>query len=102
MANEVFHFMVEFTMPTILTNRFTSLIPEQRALVNSYFTDGCLVSYSVSLEKSKVWAVFVAETEEEVLTLIKAMPLTRFMSHTINILTFYNVLTSRLPSFSVN
>jgi muconolactone delta-isomerase len=102
MANEMYHYMVDFTMPAVLTERFTSRIPEQRALVNRYFTDGNLVSYSVSLEKSKVWAVFIAETEEEVAALVKAMPLTRFMSHSISILTFYNVLTSRLPSFSVN
>ncbi len=102
MANEVYHYMVDFTMPAVLTERFTSRIPDQRALVNKYFTDGKLVSYSVSLEKLKVWAVFIAESEEEVLELIRAMPLTRYMQHDISVLTFYNILTSRVPNFSMN
>ena len=102
MANEVYHYMVDFTMPAVLTERFTSRIPDQRALVNKYFTDGKLVSYSVSLEKLKVWAVFIAESEEEILDLIRAMPLTRYMRHEISVLTFYNILTSRVPNFSMN
>ncbi len=102
MANEMYQFMVDFTMPNILSDRFTNRIPEQRAIVNQYFADGKLVSYCVSLEKSKVWAIFNAETEEEVRTLISLLPLTRFMSFDICPLAFYNVQTTKVPSFSVN
>lgn len=102
MTNDVYHYMVDFTMPEVLTERFTSYIPEQRAMVNKYFSDGKLVSYSVSLEKLKVWAVFVAESEEEVVKLIRAMPLTRYMRYDISVLTFYNIMTTKVPNFSVN
>jgi muconolactone delta-isomerase len=102
MENEMYQYMVDFTMPTALSERFTNRIPEQRAVVNQYFADGKLVSYCVSLEKAKVWAVFNAETEEDVKSLIIALPLTRFMRFEICPLTFYNVLTAKVPKFSVN
>ena len=102
MAKDIYQYMVAFTMPDLLTERFQQLIPEQRALVNEYFSDNVLVSYAVSLETGKVWAIFNGKDEEEVKVLITAMPLTRYMTFTIHFLTFYNILTAQLPNFSVN
>ena len=102
MPNDSNQYMVDFSLPTQLTERFTSRIPEHRAMVNQYFTDGKLVTYAVSLEGGHVWAVFNADSEDEVLTLIRALPLTRFMQYVISPLTFYNILTSNVPHFSVN
>lgn len=102
MPNDATQYMVDFSLPTVLTDRFTNRIPEQRAKVNDYFASGKLVSYAVSLESAKVWAIFNADSEAEVLTLIRAMPLTRFMQYVICPLTFYNILTTQVPHFSVN
>ncbi len=98
----MFQFMVEFTMPPVLNDRFTSTIPAQRTKINQMFSSGKMVSYAVSLENSKVWAVFNAETEGEANELARELPLTKYMSFKINPLTFMNVLTARVPSFSVN
>lgn len=94
--------MVDFSLPTSFSDRFTSRIPEQRAKINEYFAEGKLVTYAVSLESAKVWAVFNADSEAEVLVLIRAMPLTRYMEYVICPLTFYNVLAVKVPLFSVN
>ena len=102
MPNDSAQYMVDFSLPTVLTDRFTNRIPEQRAKVNDYFVEGKLVSYAVSLESAKVWAIFNAESEVEVLNLIRELPLTRFMQYVICPLTFYNVLTTQVPLFSVN
>ncbi len=102
MPNDATQYLVDFSLPTVLTDRFTNRIPEQRAKVNDYFVEGKLVSYAVSLESAKVWAIFNADSEAEVLTLIRAMPLTRFMQYVICPLTFYNILTTQVPHFSVN
>ena len=102
MAKDIYQFMVDFTMPELITERFTGRIPEQRAMVNDYFGENILVSYAVSLEKGKVWAIFNGDSEEEIKSLVTAMPLTRYMTYTIHILTFYNLMTAQLPSFSVN
>ena len=102
MAKDIHQFMVDFTMPELITERFTRRIPEQRAMVNDYFGENILVSYAVSLERGKVWAIFNGDSEDEVKMLVAAMPLTRYMTYTINILTFYNLMTAQLPAFSVN
>ncbi|MBL7814538.1 MAG: hypothetical protein JNL70_05995 [Saprospiraceae bacterium] len=102
MPSDTQQYMVDFTLPTQLSERFTSRIPEQRAMVNDYFSEGKLVTYAVSLESAKVWAVFNADSEAEVLALIRALPLTRFMQYVICPLTFYNILATQVPHFSVN
>jgi muconolactone delta-isomerase len=50
----------------------------------------------------KIWAVFNAETETEANDLARELPLTKYMSYKVSVLTFMNVLTARVPSFSVN
>ena len=102
MENEMFQFMVEFTMPPVMNDRFTSTIPAQRAKINQLFGTGKLVSYAVSLENAKVWAVFNAETEGEANDLARELPLTKYMKFVVSPLTFMNILTARVPSFSVN
>jgi hypothetical protein len=54
MATGMYQFMVDFKMPSVLNERFTNRIPEQRALVNQYFEEGTLVSYGVSLENARI------------------------------------------------
>ena len=89
-------------MPPVLNDRFTSTIPAQRAKINQMFSSGKIVSYAVSLENLKVWAVFNAETEGEANELARELPLTKYMKYAVNPLTFMNILTARVPSFSVN
>ena len=102
MPNDATQYMVDFSLPTVITDRFSNRIPEQRAKVSAYFANGKLVSYAVSLEGGKLWAIFNADSETEVLALIRAVPLTRFMQYVINPLTFYNIVTNQVPHFSVN
>jgi muconolactone delta-isomerase len=98
----MYQFMVDFKMPALLTERFTSRIPEQRAMVDQYFIEGKLASYGVSLENARVWAVFNANSATEALALARSLPLTRMMQFDIMPLTFYNVVTAHVPDFSVN
>ncbi|RMG84214.1 MAG: hypothetical protein D6714_08390 [Bacteroidetes bacterium] len=95
-------FMVDFTLPEILTDDFMSLIPHQRARVNHFFSEGILVNYAMSLDESKLWAVFNADSEAEVLELVLQLPLTQFMEVRISMLTFYNTSQEPTPAFSMN
>ena len=95
-------FMVDFTLPEVLSEEFMNLIPTQRHEVNKLFIEGILVNYMLSLENAKLWAVFSAESEYEVLQIIEALPLTRFMTHQISMLTFNNTAPEMVPSFSMN
>lgn len=103
--DENMQFMVDFTIPLSIQDqpKFQHLIPQQRSVINNYFMSGRLVSYALSLEKSRMWAVFNAKSEEEVITLVEKLPLTRYIrDYEISILTFYNIISNTIPAFSVN
>ena len=94
--------MVDFTLPQDLNNEFISHIPLQRNFVEKLFLQGKLLNYSLSLENSKLWAVFNADSEVDVLELVSKMPLSPFMKIKISALTFYNALSNPAPVFSYN
>lgn len=97
-----YQYMVDFTLPEVLSDEFMTLIPYQRARVNQFFNEGKLVNYALSLETSKLWAVFTANSEMDVMELIADLPLTKFMKVQISMLTFYNTAQENMPAFSLN
>lgn len=96
------HFMVDFTLPEELTDEFFDLLPYQDYVVNKYLANGKLVSYALSLENAKLWAIFSASSELEVRTMLLEFPLTRFMQLEINLLTCYNAMHTGHAQFSLN
>ncbi|MCF8245480.1 MAG: hypothetical protein K9J37_13395 [Saprospiraceae bacterium] len=97
-----YQFMVDFTLPKVLSEEFLRQIPHQRAKVNKLFRDGKLVNYALSLDNSKIWATINANSELDVLQFISQLPLTRFMKYQINLLTFYSAVNADSPVFSMN
>mgnify|MGYP000882272457 CR=1 FL=1 len=95
-------YMVDFTLPSKLSDDFVSLIGEQRAKVNQLFMQGVLVSYSLALENGKLWAIFRAESEADLLETVMQLPLTSQMKLRYHELTFYNAAHSYMAAFSVN
>ena len=68
-------YMVEIGLPHYFSQEFMALIPEQRALVNELQSDGVIHSYSLSLDRSKLWVVMVAESPEEVDDILESFPI---------------------------
>jgi muconolactone delta-isomerase len=99
---EKIQFMVAFRLPTVITEKFSRLIPKQRALVNDYFSEGKLTSYCVSLETAQMWAIFNAHNQTDVIELLTRLPLTRFTTYEISELTFANLVSVGMPQFSLN
>ncbi len=97
-----YHFMVDFTLPDVLTEDFMNQIPFQRAAVDRFFKEGKLVNYALSLENSKIWAIFNASSEMNVMDMIADLPLTPFLEVEISMLTFYNSMHQEMHSFSMN
>lgn len=94
-------FMVGFTFPGELSEEFMDMIPYQRAVANRYFSEGKLVNYALSVEAARIWAVFNARTEMEVMDMLLDFPLTRFMEVEICLLASFN--SGEFPnSFSLN
>lgn len=97
-----FHFMVDFTLPNVLSAEFMDLIPEQLSHVDQLFNEGCLVNYMLSLDDAKLWAVFNANSEYDVMQMIAELPLTQFMDVKISQLTMHNAKKENMPVFSMN
>ncbi len=97
-----YQYMVDFTLPDSLPDDFMNMIPHQRAAVNRFFKEGKLLNYSLSLEHSKMWAVFSANSEIDVLDMIADLPLTEFMDIQISMLSFFNTSEKEIPQFSMN
>lgn len=95
-------YMADFTLPTELPEEFVNNIPRQRAAVNRLLGEGKILNYALSLENSKLWVVFAASSEAELMEMVQRLPLTRYMKVRISELTFYNTSNSFSPAFSVN
>lgn len=102
MDNNLIQYMVDFTLPTDLPEEFVSKIPQQRSMVNRLLTEGKILNYALSLENSKLWVVFAAASEADLMEIVHRLPLTRYMKVRVNELTFYNSVNSFIPAFSVN
>lgn len=94
-------YMVEFELPEVFTEEFLSLIPRQRNVVNQMLGDGILKSYSLSVDRSRLWAVVFAESEFETMEIITQLPLTDYMMPYISELMFYNS-SEMAMQFSLN
>lgn len=95
-------YMVDFTLPSELSEEFVSSIPRQRSAVNKLLGEGKILNYALSLENSKLWVVFSASSESELMEMMEDLPLTRYMKVSISELTFYNASNPYAPVFSVN
>ena len=95
-------FMVDFSLPNELCEEFFDLIPYQRAVINKYFCEGKLLNYSLSIENAKLWAIFNAGSEMEVMEMIVDFPLTKFMTVQISTLALCELPTGTPPEFSLN
>ena len=93
--------MVEFELPEVFDKKFMSLVPKQRSVVNKLLTSRKLKSYSLALDRSVLWAVFVAESEFEVLEMIAEFPLAEYLTPYVSELMFNNT-ESQVLQFSLN
>lgn len=93
-------FMVEFSIP-YLTEVMINLIPKQKEAIKDLFMDTKLVSYTVSLDRTKVWALFLAHDTQELEESISYLPLTMYMKYRFHELMFHNTV-HLIPTMSLN
>jgi muconolactone delta-isomerase len=102
MDNNLIQYMVDFTLPTDLPEEFVNKIPQQRSMVNRLLSEGKILNYALSLENSKLWVVFAAASEADLMEIVHRLPLTRYMKVRVHELTFFNAHNAFVPAFSVN
>jgi muconolactone delta-isomerase len=93
--------MVEFELPKLMDQSFMALIPDQQRMVMKLFKKGILKTYTLSLDRSKLWSVVAANSEFEVLEILNKFPLISYMRPQIIPLMFHNE-SSPVYQFSLN
>jgi len=94
-------FMVEMELPKVFDEKLIALVPKQRNTVNKMLAKGKIKSYSLSMDRSMLWAIFVAESEFEVLEMISEFPLAEYVTPYITELMFTNT-ENQVLQFSLN
>lgn len=93
--------MVEFDVPETLSEDLLDLIPEQREAIDLLFSGGKLLSYTVANDRTRVWAVMIAGSESELISIIDELPMTPYMDYDYSELIFYNTV-HLMPAMSLN
>jgi hypothetical protein len=95
-------YLVDIDFPEAPDDEFISLIPSQRAMINTHMQSGIVTSYSLSIDRSKLWVTIVAESEQEVGDILATFPLIGYMVYSIHKLAFHNTAQYSMPPLSLN
>lgn len=97
-----YDFMVDFTIPSSLTDEFIERVPRQRKLIEKYMKNKKILSYALSLESQRMWIMFQVHSEFELMQLIAALPLTPLMEFEIAPLAVVNVANNTHNEICLN
>ena len=86
-----------------LVEEIVATIPLHREYVNKLFADGRLLSYSVSMQRTTIWCVLNAESEQEAMEMVIAFPLAKYFTDvSCHALLFHNMQPESMPGISLN
>ena len=94
-------YMVEFLVPFPFPVDLQMMIPQQRMAVHELFLAEKLLSYTLAIDRKKLWAIFLANDLEELTVHINTLPLSPYMTHEYTELMFYETV-QYIPSMSLN
>ena len=96
------HFIADIDLINPYSEAFISLVPFQREKIDEMMATSVIVSYSLALDRSKLWVTFIAENEQDVYEHIATFPLVEFMDPTVSELAFHNSISNNFPVISLN
>lgn len=89
--------MIDVDLPLVIGQEFISLIPHQRAHINHLMEQGIVLSYSLSIDRSKLWIVLRAKGEGHAMKIMEKMPMYSYFQVTAFPLAFHNHVSLGLP-----
>jgi muconolactone delta-isomerase len=95
-------YMVEVILPDFFDEHFVSLIPEQRAYVDTLMMEGVITGYSLQMDRTKLWVTFNAKSEAMVRKLVRSFPIIDYIDFSVTELAFHNQASFIVPSLSLN
>ena len=94
-------FMVDINLPK-LTKELISLIPSQIAVTNKLMKSGKLSTYTLSMDRTKLWVMIKAESENEAIEVLRTFPIYPYIDFYIYKLAFNNTVSFLIPKVSLN
>ena len=95
-------YLFQIELP-VFSEEMLSIIPGHRLHITRLFSEGRILSYSVSLNRDAIWCVINAEDQQEAMEQIVAFPLYPFfIDVTCTALLFHNTLPASLPGIFLN
>ena len=95
-------YMLDIDLPEYFDSDFIALIPEQRAHINSLMKKGVIRSYSLAMDRTKLWVIMHVTSEQEVQEVFEEFPLYDYMDGDIRPLMFHQSVINSLPKLSPN
>ncbi len=95
-------FMVEFILPQHLDENFLDQLARQRPIAEELFNDNVLISYSLSIERKRVWLMLSSVSEHEVKQIIDMFPISTELDFDFCLVDFHVMRPFELPEFSLN
>lgn len=96
------HYMVEINLSDDLSEDFQAKIPLQIESVSLHMQSGCIISYTLTMDRAKLWIVMHARSKNEAKSVLKTMPLYSYFEYTIHELMFNNINIPLYTNFSLN
>ena len=94
--------MVDIELPGTITDEFAALIPFQRSRINDLMSEGKISSYSLSMDRARLWVIVNAASVDEVHGVIGSFPIFSYIKFEIRELMFHNSIRLLHPQFSLN
>jgi hypothetical protein len=95
-------YLFELELPDITEDVITA-IPKHREQIGKLFTEGRLLSYSVSVNRNLIWCVVNAEDEQQAMEMVLSFPLYQYFTDvTCHPLLFHSTAPTALPAISLN
>lgn len=94
--------MINITLPEYLDEDFIALIPEQRSHIDSLLSKGVVTTYSLSLDRTKLWVTLNAKNSKNVEEILRSFPIADYISYEITELLFHNSASFFFPTMSLN
>jgi hypothetical protein len=94
-------YMIDIDLPEQPDEEFFNMIPLQRDHIDTLLSDGIIASYSLSLDRAKLWVVLMAQDIDEVRQVLNDFPMVRYFVYSVHELAFHN-RSQVVPTFSLN
>lgn len=95
-------YMVVMHLPENFVESFAALIPEQREQVNLLLQKGIVTSYSLSLDRTHLWAILRGKNEREIIQILARLPIFKHVRYELHELAFHNSPVHSFPQVSLN